>query len=265
MKKILPWVAFGLLLTVGLGLLAYPAVSNYVNRINGSHAIQVLSDALSVTDLEERNRQRELAQRYNRGLLGGDTEAAEDYDAILNFGNGVMGYLEIPDIQVSLPIYHGTGEETLSRGLGHMPQSAFPIGGEGNHAAIVGHTGLPSAKMLDDLVKLETGDAFSVTVLDQTLYYCVDQILVVEPNDSQALLPVAGEDYCTIVTCTPYGVNSHRLLVRGTRVADAVQTLTAPAKTTFPVADLWWAALLTAALLGILVAAALLRRRIRMT
>lgn len=260
MKKKLPGILFGLFLVLGLGLLTYPMISSYVNQVNGSHAIQVLADTLSNAEEGELLRQRELAQTYNQGLVSPETGDTEGYDRILDFGNGIMGYLEIPRIQISLPIYHGTEEETLSRGLGHMPQSAFPIGGEGNHAAIVGHTGLPSGKMLDDLVKLEEGDSFTVSILGECLHYCVDQILVVEPADSQALAPVAGEDYCTLVTCTPYGVNSHRLLVRGTRTLQAVETLAAPDPMPLRAENLWWFALISGLLLGIAVAVGLLLR-----
>ena len=260
MKKILPRILFVLLLVAGAGLLAYPKVSDYVNRMNGSKAIQVLADTLSLTDGAALERQRAMAQAYNRGLLSPENGDTGNYEDILDFGNGVMGYLEIPRIGVSLPIYHGTQEETLSRGLGHMPQSAFPIGGEGNHAAIVGHTGLPSAKMLDDLIKLEEGDLFTVSVLGESLPYCVDQILVVEPADSSELAPVPGEDYCTLVTCTPYGVNSHRLLVRGKRTEPAQEVLALQAAPSVPVAGIWWFALISALLMGIAVAVALLLR-----
>lgn len=260
MKKILPWVLFALFLLVGAGLLAYPAVSSYVNQVNGSHAIQVMADTLAVTEEGELKRQRELAQSYNRGLLSADTGDTDGYSSILSFGNGVMGYLEIPKIDVYLPIYHGTEDEVLSRGVGHMPETAFPIGGEGNHTALVGHTGLPSAKLFDDLVKLEEGDCFTVTVLGELLTYCVDQILVVEPQESQALAPVPGEDYCTLVTCTPYGVNSHRLLVRGTRVPQAQEVLAVTPQKPLPVDSIWWAALISALILGIAVAVALLLR-----
>ena len=260
MKKAIPWVAFGLLVLAGLGLLLYPTISDYVNRINGSHAIQVLADTVSNTDDRELNRQRSRAEAYNRSLQSPEQEEPGDYRTILDFGNGIMGSLENPKIDVNLPIHHGIEEEVLARGLGHMPQSAFPIGGEGNHAAIVGHTGLPSAKMLDDLVKLEVGDGFSVHILGDTLHYCVDQILVVEPSDSQALTPVPGEDFCTLVTCTPYGVNSHRLLVRGRRTEQAVQTMTQPLVEPVPLEALWWTVLIFALLLGAVVATALLLR-----
>lgn len=260
MKKILPWVFFSLLLAAGAGLLAYPTVSSYINQINGSQAMQVLADTLAVTDEGELQRHRELAEGYNRALREVDGEAPGDYGQILNFGNGVMGSLEIPAISVSLPVYHGTGDEVLSRGVGHMPETAFPIGGEGNHAALVGHTGLPSARLFDDLVKLETGDTFTVSILGEQLSYCVDQILVVEPQDSQALAPAAGADYCTLVTCTPYGVNSHRLLVRGTRIFPERE---APAPTAVQVQivdSIWWAVLASGLLLGAAVAFALLLR-----
>ncbi len=262
MKDKLPWIFFSVLLLLGVGLLAYPVVSNYVNRVNGSFAIQTLADTLALTEDAAMERQRELAEDYNRALRLGKSWEGEPYESILDFGNGILGNLMIPKIDVNLPIYHGTGDEVLSRGLGHMSQSAFPIGGEGNHAALVGHTGLPSAKMLDDLVKLELGDGFSVTVLGEELHYQVDQILVVEPEDSQPLTPVPGEDYCTLVTCTPYGVNSHRLLVRGTRIQPVQQAMAVQELTSVPVEAAWWGTLIVALLLGAMVAAGLLLRRI---
>ena len=138
--------------------------------------------------------------------------------ACLNLaGDGMMGYIEIPEIDIYLPIYHGVSEEVLSKGIGHMPNSAFPIGGEGNHAVLTGHTGLPSAKLFTDLTELEEGDRFYIHILDLVLCYTVDQIKVVLPNEGQDLSIVPGKDYCTLVTCTPYGINSHRLLVRGIR------------------------------------------------
>ena len=262
MKKCLPWLAFSVFVLLGVGLLAYPAVSSYVNRANGSQAIQTLADTLEQTDEQELLRQRELAEGYNRALTDPEAQRQGGYLDILSFGNGVMGCLEIPKIQVSLPIYHGTGEDVLSRGIGHMPESAFPIGGPGNHAALVGHTGLPSAKILDDLVKLELEDTFTVTVLGETLTYRVDQILVVEPQETEALAPVPGEDYCTLVTCTPYGVNSHRLLVRGTRVQQAQEPQEQPQRLG-GVESLWWIALLVAVILGTVIAFALLWRMVK--
>ena len=162
------------------------------------------------------------ANRYNQGLASGAYEETEqlaaEYERILDFGNGIMGFLQIPKIGIKLPIYHGVDAEVLEKGIGHMPTSAFPIGGEGNHTVLTGHTGLPSARLFTDLTEVEEGDSFEVVVGSASTQYRVDQIKVVLPNETEDLMPVIGEDYCTLVTCTPYGVNSHRLLVRGRRM-----------------------------------------------
>lgn len=210
-KNIVP----ALLLVIGLGILAYPGVSDYVNRNHQSYALEELSARLWDSSEEDLDRQRELAEQYNKTLAQG--EEAEGYEAILNFGNGVMGAVEIPGIRVNLPIYHGISEEVLAKGVGHMPSSALPIGGEGNHTVLTGHTGLPSARLFTDLTKMKQGDLFYLRVLGETLTYRVDQVKVVLPTDGSELEPETGEDYCTLLTCTPYGVNSHRLLVRGVR------------------------------------------------
>lgn len=204
-----------LLLLAGVAVLAYPAISDYVNQQNGSYAIdQLRSQAADAPAMQEQLR---LAQLYNSQLAAGE---ATGYEDILDFGGGLMGYLEIPKIDVRLPIYHGVSEEVLSRGVGHMPDTAFPIGGAGNHAVLTGHTGLPSARLFTDLTKLELGDQFHITIAGRTVSYTVDQILVVLPSETAALARVESADYCTLVTCTPYGVNSHRLLVRGVRTEE---------------------------------------------
>lgn len=217
-----------LLLLCGIGVLIYPALSDYVNRINGSYAIQELNNQLAQTERESITRQRTLAQAYNADLSGGVTgdvfaatvegDQLERYNHIMDFGNGIMGSVQIPKIDVSLPIYHGVDSVVLSKGVGHIPQTAFPIGGSGSHAVLTGHTGLPAAELFTDLTQVELGDLFYISILEGTLAYQVDQIKVVLPHESDDLMPVPGEDYCTLVTCTPYGINSHRLLVRGIRV-----------------------------------------------
>jgi sortase A len=144
-----------------------------------------------------------------------------EYTALLNWnGDGIMGYLEIPSIQVKLPIYHGTSEAVLSQGVGHLEQSSLPVGGTGTHAVLSGHTGLASKRLFTDLSQLQVGDSFSITVLDQRLTYQVDEINVVEPHETELLRIEEGQDYVTLLTCTPYGINSHRLLVRGVRISD---------------------------------------------
>lgn len=161
-----------------------------------------------------------MAEAYNLSLLQGAVETGE-YEQILNISDGIMGYLKIPRIHVSLPIYHGTGEEILRKGVGHLPESAFPIGGKGNHTVLTGHTGLPSARLLTDLRDLEEGDCFYISILGDSLCYRVEKIQVVLPEKADSLIPVPGEDLCTLVTCTPYGINSHRLLVTGKRTEKA--------------------------------------------
>lgn len=180
---------------------------------------------------KEINDALEKAQEYNRELLGNvvltdpfDPDAVkkqnEDYDNLLNIaGDGVMGSVEIPSIDVYLPIYHGTDSESLEKGAGHLENSSLPVGGKGTHSIISAHTGLPSAKMFDNLTEVKEGDVFYIHVLNRTLAYEVDQIKVVLPENVSDLLIDKNKDYVTLVTCTPYGINSHRLLVRGTRIS----------------------------------------------
>lgn len=226
-----------LLLLFGAAVLVYPPISNYVNQRNSSYALEEMNRHLENVEDQEAQRQRALAEGYNTELLLG--KEGEDYASILDFGDGVMGAVEIPAIQVKLPIYHGVSEEVLAKGVGHMPNSAFPIGGEGNHAVLTGHTGLPSAKLFTDLTKLQEGDVFHVRILGEELSYRVDQVKVVLPSEGEDLLPQPGKDLCTLLTCTPYGVNSHRLLVRGQRVEleqeEAVSVMqTEPVKRAIP-------------------------------
>lgn len=209
-SRILLW---GLML-LGLLILFYPRVSHMVNGRNASAAISKFEQSMLETDTAV---QRRLAEKYNSQLLASGTGTGE-YSEILNISDGIMGYLKIPKIHVSLPIYHGSEEDSLQKGVGHLPQTAFPIGGMGNHAVLTGHTGLPSARLFTDLSELEEGDEFTISILGDTLHYQVTQIQVVLPDEAEALAPVPGEDLCTLVTCTPYGINSHRLLVRGSRV-----------------------------------------------
>lgn len=206
------------LVIAGILVMAYPSLSSYLNAIHSSRAIQSLSARLDAAGSETLREQRRLAEEYNR------TPAGDEYDKILDFGNGVMGFLRIPEIGVELPIYHGVSDTVLQKGAGHMPSSALPIGGAGNHCILTGHTGLPSAELFTDLTELAVGDQFELHVLDEVLVYEVDQITVVLPHEVDALGAVTGRDYCTLVTCTPYGINSHRLLVRGERVSARQET-----------------------------------------
>ncbi len=217
-SRLLPILLIPAFFLAGIAILAYPFVSNYINELHSSHVIQQLEQVLEHADDAELKRQRKLAEQYNESLRnpGDFSEFPYDYYEILAFPGGIMGYIDIPSIDVHLPIYHGTGEDVLAKGIGHLPGTAFPIGGEGNHSVLTGHTGLPSAKLFTDLTKLSVGDLFYINILGETFTYEVDQIKTVLPSEVSELLPTAGKDYCTLVTCTPYGVNSHRLLVRGT-------------------------------------------------
>lgn len=217
-----------LMFFAGLSLLLYPTVSNYWNSLHQSRAIAAYVEQVAQIDNETFDQLREQARAYNRTLVGKayrydmTKQEREEYLGLLNVsGNGIIGYIEIPDIHCELPIYHGTDADALQIGVGHIEGSSLPVGGESTHCAISGHRGLPSAKLFSDLDKLTVGDRFSLRVLDDTLTYEVDQIHTVLPGEMDELEIVEGEDYCTLVTCTPYGVNTHRLLVRGHRVENS--------------------------------------------
>lgn len=218
MKKAIGKVIFILLLFIGFGLMFYPQISNYINRIHSSKVIQSFKDQMVDAPKEEVDRQMALAKDYSESLKS-TTACSVPYEDILNFGDGLMGYVSIPCIGVQLPVYHGVSTAVLSKGVGHMPATAFPVGGAGNHSVLTGHTGLPSAELFTGLTKMKVGDRFHITVADSVFAYEVDQIKTVSPLDGSDLVPVSGEDYCTLLTCTPYGINSHRLLVRGRRIA----------------------------------------------
>ena len=214
-----------MIMLTGSSLLLYPAVSNWWNKFHQTRAIASYTEA--VTELENRDYEeiRRRAREYNRKLLEKKDrwkpleEDDKEYEEILNpEENGIMGYVEIPVIGVSLPIYHGTDEAILQIAAGHIRGSSFPTGGESTHCVISGHSGLPSARLFTELEKVKEGEIFYLKVLDETLAYEVDQIRVVEPEDFSLLEIEAGKDFCTLVTCTPYGINTHRLLVRGTRI-----------------------------------------------
>lgn len=214
-----------LLLLVGLSLLLYPYVSNYWNSLHQTRAIAAYAEAVAKLDKDQYTEILSAAQAYNASLLGRDNtqpldgDRKEEYERILDVsGLGIMGYIEIPCIDCSLPIYHGADESVLQVAVGHMEWSSLPVGGESTHCVLSGHRGLPSAKLFTNLDKLQPGDTFILRVLDETLTYEVDQILIVEPQETGSLRIEEGKDYCTLVTCTPYGINTHRLLVRGHRV-----------------------------------------------
>ena len=213
------------LLLAGLSLLLYPTVSDYWNSFHQTRAIASYAETVAELDNTQYDALWDAAQRYNEALARRNmtfflSEAQEkEYESLLDVsGLGVMGYIEIPEIDVSLPIYHGTDDSVLQIAVGHLEWSSLPVGGESTHCVISGHRGLPSARLFTDLDKLVEGDIFLLRVLDEVLTYEVDQIRIVEPQEVDDLGITAGEDLCTLVTCTPYGINTHRLLVRGHRV-----------------------------------------------
>ena len=225
-----------LLFVIGLSLLLYPTLSDYWNSLHQSKAISDYAD--NVADLSKENYDElwtaaksynaSLVPRFNAFLL--TDEQKEQYDSLLNVsGLGIMGYIEIPEINCSLPIYHGTDESVLQIAVGHISWSSLPPGGESTHCVLSGHRGLPSAKLFTNLDKLTEGSTFMLRALDEVLTYEVDQILTVLPDEVDALQIVEGDDLCTLVTCTPYGINSHRLLVRGHRIENVEAAKTARA------------------------------------
>ena len=214
-----------LVLLAGLSLLLYPSVSDYWNSFHQTQAIASYAENVATMDQARYDALWEDAKAYNASLLRrsnayllSEAQRAQ-YEELLDVsGLGVMGYIEIPSIGCSLPIYHGTEESVLQIAVGHLDWTSLPVGGASTHCVLSGHRGLPSAKLFTNLDKLVEGDVFMLRVLDEVLTYEVDQILIVEPQDVAALQIVEGKDYCTLVTCTPYGVNTHRLLVRGQRI-----------------------------------------------
>lgn len=228
------------LLLVGLSVMLYPTVSDWWNSRVQTRAIATYNQSVEQMDTGDKERLLIEAHSYNATLSHltapfTNWEDAGNYDKILDIsGTGIMGYISIPKIQVELPIYHGTSAEVLNVAVGHLQGSSFPVGGENTHAVISAHRGLPSAKLFSDLDQLVEGDTFTVTILDEVLTYEVEKIFIVKPDELDKLAIIPGGDYVTLMTCTPYGVNSHRLLVRAHRVdtvyphnvkvaADAVQ------------------------------------------
>lgn len=225
MKRALTNFILILVFLIGLSLLLYPSVSDWWNSFHQTRAIANYSETVAQLDTgvyEDIWQRAEaynaaLAQRGVRWTLTGE-ELAEYNSQLDPGGTGIMGYIEIPKIKCSLPIYHGTNDSVLQVAIGHIEGTSLPVGGESTHAVLSGHRGLPSAKLFTDLDQLEAGDLFMLEVLNEVLSYEVDQVLIVLPHEVDALAIEEGEDLCTLVTCTPYGVNSHRLLVRGHRV-----------------------------------------------
>ena len=225
MKKRGTTIILLIVLIVGLSLLLYPTFADWWNSMHQSRAVASYVEKVANLDEEQYAELLEAAQEYNQSLLSRHNdyllteEQKQIYDQILDVGGlGIMGYIEVPSIGVTLPVYHGTDESVLRVAIGHLEWTSLPVGGESTHCVVSGHRGLPSARLFTDLDKLVIGDIFVFRVLDEVFTYEVDQILIVEPHETQALQIVEGEDLCSLITCTPYGINSHRLIVRGHRV-----------------------------------------------
>lgn len=220
-----------LMLFIGVCVLLYPALSQYWNSKTQTHAVDNYQDILDSLQKEDYTKCFEEADHYNAALRNLDVPLMEygqltEYNQILNVsGTGVMGYITIEKLGVELPLYHGTSDSVLNIACGHMEGTSLPVGGESTHSVLSAHRGLPHAKLFTDLDKMEIGDVFTITILDRTLTYQVDQIKVVNPNEIDEVHIIEGEDHCTLLTCTPYGINSHRLLVRGTRIENAAPIL----------------------------------------
>ena len=228
-RRYLQIVLAVVLFLLALGLTLYPVVSNYYNQRHQSQIQTAYREVLEQTDTAELERIREQAVAYNAAITPGAAEeaytqesilaASEDYVNQLDVGgSGIMGYVVIPKISVNLPIYHGTGSDSLNKGTGHLLGSSLPVGGESTHSIITGHSGMASQKMFTDLEQLREGDVFYLRVLDETLAYEVKAVHTVLPHDTSFLGIVPGQDFCTLVTCTPTGINTHRLLVQGSRI-----------------------------------------------
>ena len=230
-KRKVTTVFFLLLFLAGLSLLLYPTVSKWWNTMHQSRAITEYSQQTENINREEYEKMWREAQEYNAALRENPDrflmteEEKQQYEQLLQVSDtGMIGYVDIPAIDCSMPFYHGTDEAVLQVAAGHLEGTSLPVGGMGTHCAISGHRGLPSARLFTDLDKLKEGDLFTLRVLEESLTYEVDQILTVEPEDMEALAIDPMQDYCTLITCTPYGINSHRLLVRGHRVLLAEET-----------------------------------------
>ena len=223
-KNLITIILFGMIV-VGLGLIAYPSVADWWNSFHQTRAVAAYASKIADMSHEEYDKILNEAAEYNKQIAETGVrwqmsdEEIQEYNSILDItGTGIMAYIDIPKIHVQLPIYHGTDDTILQIAVCHITGSSLPVGGETSHCIVSGHRGLPSAKLFSDLDELVVGDLWTVNVLDQTLTYEVDQIRVVLPTDLKYLEMEDGKDYCTLVTCTPYGVNTHRLLVRGHRV-----------------------------------------------
>lgn len=227
MKKLNSTKILILILIIGMSLLLYPTVANWWNNFHQSRAISSYDKEVANIDDDKYDEIWQAAKEYNEKIASNPNDfvlkedAKKTYESLLNIGGkGIMGYVEIPKIDVELPIYHGTSESAIQVAVGHIEWSSLPVGGASSHCVISSHRGLPSARLFTDIDQLVEGDVFFLHILDETLAYQVDQILIVEPKEVDDLQIEEGKDMVTLVTCTPYGVNTHRLLVRGQRVED---------------------------------------------
>ena len=229
-KHLLTIIIIGMFI-IGFSVLLYPAISQYINAKHASKVIADYNDTVSSVQDDTLEKMLAEAADYNNRLYKTDSslyepELVEGYEETLDItGSGVMGYIDIDKLDVELPLFHGVSKEVLQIGVGHLEGTSLPVGGESTHCVLSGHRGLPSAKLFTNLNKLEVGDRFTITIFNKVLTYEVDQIKIVRPSETDDLQIVRGKDYCTLMTCTPYGINTHRLLVRGARVDD-VQTET---------------------------------------
>ncbi|MFV0527894.1 MAG: class C sortase [Lachnospiraceae bacterium] len=227
-KKSLLFLIAGFL--IGLGIFSYPALSDYIARRNVIQNVSVYERSVNGLSEEEIQDMWAEAVAYNASLKGDPVPdpfipasgrvLPDNYEKILDQGDSIMGFVDIPSISVYLPIRHGASQSVLAKGAGHIEQTPFPIGGSGNLSVITAHTGFLQAEMFDRLIEMKVGDTFMLHILDQTLTYQVDQIETILPEEVSKIYPIAGQDYVTLMTCTPYGINSHRLLVRGIRIAN---------------------------------------------
>ena len=227
MKKKLLTLLIVILLISGMSLMLYPVVSDYLNSVSRAGDISAYVESVANTNEADHRMILDRAIEYNERLASEpahwvlDEEETEDYESQLNIaGKGIIAYIEIPKLGCSLPIYHGTGDDVLQIAIGHLAGSSLPVGGKSTHCVVSGHRGLPSAKLFTNLDKLSEGDVFTIRTLNEVLSYEVDRISIVLPTETEQLQIVPGEDLCTLMTCTPYGVNTHRLLVRGRRMED---------------------------------------------
>lgn len=231
-KKHISTIIIALIFLAGLGFLLYPTVSNLWNRAHQSRAIATYTKQVEKLDDSQNKEMLKAARKYNKSLLKKSDhwklskKDKKKYESLLDVsGTGIMGYIEVPKIDCSLPIYHGTDEGALQIAIGHLEGSSLPVGGKSTHCVLSGHRGLPSARLFTDLDQMEEGDIFVLNVLGRKLAYEVDQIKVVLPDEMSDLEIVHGKDLCTLVTCTPYGINTHRLLVRGHRTKYIEETV----------------------------------------